>query len=87
MILRSTEPLPGHGVSVIETYQPLAIWAVKGQRVIQAMRLLWRHAHPGHHNANLMTALRIHDKHLPVQVEKHIERRVARRCHEIRLSH
>jgi hypothetical protein len=33
-----------------------------------------------------MTALRIHDEHLPVQVEKHIERRVARRCHEIRLS-
>jgi len=73
MILRLAELLPGNRVSVIETYQPLPIRAVKGQRIIQPMRLGRRHGHPGHHKSDPMTALGIHDEHLPVKVEKHIE--------------
>ena len=73
MILRLAELLPGNRVSVIETYQPLPIWAVKGQRIVQPMRFRWRHDHSRHHKADPMTALGIHDEHLPVEVEKHIK--------------
>jgi hypothetical protein len=34
-----------------------------------------------------MGALRIHDEHLPVQIKKHIERRIARHHHDTRLSY
>ena len=38
MIVRLAGLLPGNRVSVIETCQPLPIWTVKGQRIIQPIR-------------------------------------------------
>jgi hypothetical protein len=86
MILRLATSLSTHQMRIIETYQPLAIWAMKGQRVIQPMWLLWRHGHPGHHKADPVTAFRINHEHLPVQIEKYIKRWVTQRHFGKRLS-
>lgn len=87
VILRLTEPLSGYRVRIVEACQPLAARPVKCQRVIQSMGFLWRHGHPRHDKADPVAALRIHNEHLPVQVEQHIERRIAQRLNIVMLSH
>jgi hypothetical protein len=56
------------------------------ERVVDAMRLLRRHRHPRHHEPDPVAALRVHHENLPVEVEKHIEGRVAGFRHGVWLS-
>lgn len=77
MILRLAVPSPGYRMGVVKTDQPLANRSMKGQRVVQTMRLFRRHRNPRDHEADPMTTIRIYNEHLPVKVEKHIEGRIA----------
>ena len=78
MVLRFTTLLPRDRMGIIEADQPLAVRPVQRQRVVDAMRLLRRHRRPRHHEPDPVTALRVHDENLAVEVEQHIEGRVAR---------
>jgi hypothetical protein len=61
---------------------------VSGRSVhIQAMRLLRRYRDPRRHEPDPMAALWVHHENLPVEVEKHIEGRVACLRHAIQLSY
>src|SRR6267142_5238829 len=51
------------------------------QRIVDAMGLLWRCRHPRDDEPNPMAALRVNHEDPPIEVEKHIERRIARRRH------
>src|SRR6266404_5415210 len=51
------------------------------QRIVDAMGLLWRCRHPRDDEPNPMAAPRVNHEDLPIEVEKHIERRIARRRH------
>jgi len=77
VILRLTTPLVGYRVSIVKTDQPLAIRPVKRQRIVQAMRLFRSHRNPSNHEAHPMAAVWIHNEHLPIKVEKHIEDGIA----------
>ena len=70
-------------MGVIEADQPLAIRAVQGERVVDAMRLLRRYRNPRHREPDPMAALRVHHENLPVEVEKYIESQVTRFGHGI----
>jgi hypothetical protein len=83
MALRLAAPLPHHRMGNVEPDQPLAIRPVRRERVVQPMRLLRQHRHWRHHEPNPVAALRVHDEHLPVEVQQHIEGRVARLRHGI----
>ena len=77
MVLRLAMLFRGCRVNVVETDQPLAIRSVKGQREVQAMRLLRRHRNPRNHEAHPMAAGWIHNEYLPVKVDKRIEGGIA----------
>lgn len=87
MVLLFTTPALAGPVRVVEADQPLAVRAMKCEGVIEPVRLLWRYRYPPDDELNPMTALRVDDERLPVQIEKRIEGRVARRRHVISLSH
>jgi hypothetical protein len=72
-------------MGIVEADQPLAIRPMQRERVVDAVRLLRRYRHPRHDEPDPVTALRVHHENLPVEVEKHIEGRIARLCHR-RLS-
>ena len=63
---------------VVEADQPLTVRPVQRQRVVDAVGFLRRHRHSRHDQPDPMTALGVHHENLPVQVEKHIEGRIAR---------
>ncbi len=79
MVLRLAALMPRHGMGVVEPDQPLAVRPVQCQRVVHPVRLLRRRRHSRHDEPDPVAALRVHHEHLPVQVEKHIEGRVAGR--------
>jgi len=83
MVLRFAALPLRHWMGVVEPDQPLAVWPVQRQRVVDAVRLLRRHRHWRHDEPDPMTALRVHHENLPVEVEKHIEGRVTRLRHGI----
>ena len=86
MVLRLATLLPTDRMSIIESDQPFAVRSVQRQRIIEAVRLLRRHRHPRHDESHPMAAFRVYNKDLPVEVEKHIEGRVARLRHDLELS-
>jgi hypothetical protein len=81
MVQRLATPLPGSRVGIVESDQPLALRAMQGERVVDAMRLLRRHRHQRHDEPDPVPAVGIHHEHLPVKVEKNIEGRVTRSRH------
>ncbi len=81
MVLRITAFLPADRMRVVEPDQPLALRPVQRERVVDAVRLLRRDRHSRHHEPDPVAALRVHHENLPVEVEKHIERRVTRFRH------
>ena len=81
MVQRPAAPLPGSRVGIVEPDQTLALRAMQGERVVDAMRLLRRHRHPRDDEADPMAAFRIDDEHLTVKVEQNIQGRVARLRH------
>ncbi len=74
-------------MSVIEADQALAVWPVQRERIVEAVRLFRRRRHPTDNESDPMAALWINDEDLPVEVEKHIEGRIARPCHTPWLSY
>lgn len=87
MVLYFTTPTLASRMSVIKTDKPLAVRSVKRKRIIQPVRPLRRYRNPSHNEPNPMAAFPIHDENLAVQIEKQIERRVARSRHFEELSH
>jgi hypothetical protein len=51
------------------------------------MGLFSRHRHSGDNESDPVSALRIDDQYLPVEVKKHIKRRIAILPHDATLSH
>ena len=86
MVLRRAALLPRHRMGVIEADQPLAVWAMQRQRVIEPVWFLRRHGYTRHREPDPVAALRVQNEHLAVEVEQHIEGQVARRHHGIGLS-
>ena len=86
MVLWVAAPLPRHRMGVVEADEPPAIRPVQRQRIVQAMRFFRRGRHFRHHEADPMVAIRVHNEHLPIKVEQHIEGRVARLRHSAELS-
>ena len=83
MVLRFAAPSPADRMGIIEAHQPPAVRPVQRERVVDAMRLPRRHGHPCDDKSNPVTALRVNDEDLAIEVEKHIEGRVARLGHSI----
>src|SRR5208282_3595100 len=52
MVLRLAALLPRDRMGIVEADQPFAIRPVQRQRVVQPVRLVRRHRHPRHHEAN-----------------------------------
>ena len=74
-------------MSVVEAGQPLTVRSMQRERVVDSMWLLWRHWHPRHDEPDPMTALRVDHEDLPVKIEKDVEGRIGRPCHDIQLSY
>ena len=87
MVLRRAVPLPADRMGIVEPYQPLATRPVQRERVVQPVRLFRRRRHPRHDEPDAVVALRVHHENLPVEVEKHVEGRVARFRQDIWLSY
>jgi hypothetical protein len=83
MVLWFAALLPADWVGVVKPDEALAVRAVQRERVVDAMRLLGRHQYSRHHEPNSVTALGVHNENLRVEIEKHIEGRVARLRHRI----
>jgi hypothetical protein len=79
MVLRTAPSLPSDGMGIVEADEPLAVRAVQGQRIVETVRLLRRDGDPPDDEANPMTAGRVDDQHLAVEVEQDIKGRIARR--------
>ena len=77
MVLRFAALLPCDRMGIIEPDQPLTLGPVQRQRVVDAVRLFRRHRHTRHDEPDPAAALRVHHENLPVEVEKHIEGRIA----------
>jgi hypothetical protein len=60
-------------MGIVEADQPLAVRSMQYQRIVEAVRLLPGCWHTRHAEPDPVAALRIHDEHLPVEVEQHIE--------------
>lgn len=86
MILRTSSILPFYWMSVVESDLPFAIRSVQRERVIDPMRFLGGHRHPGHHELDPMASRRIDHKDLPVEIQKHIQRQVISSTHAHKLS-
>jgi hypothetical protein len=78
MVLRPATRLPADRMSIIESHQPFAVRSVQRQRVIEAVRFLRRHRYLRHDESHSMAAFWVYNKDLPIEVEKHIEGRIAR---------
>ena len=83
MILRISSLLPFHRMGIVEPNLAFAVRPVQRERVVDAVRLLRRDLHPRHHEPDPMAALRVHHENLPVEVEQHIEGRIAWLSHGI----
>ena len=83
MVLRLSALPPPDRMGVVEADQPLAVRSVQRERVVDAVRLLRRYRHLPDSEPDPVTALRVHHENLPVEVEKHIEGRVARLRHDV----
>jgi hypothetical protein len=83
MVLWFAALLTRHRMGVIEPDQPLAVRAVKRQRVIEPVRLLRRDGHPRDDEPDPTATLRVQHENLPVEIKKHIEGRVTWLRHEI----
>ncbi len=81
MVLRLTPLLSADRMRIVEADQPLAVRPMKRDGIVDAVRLLWRDRHARHDKPDPMTTLRVHHENLPIEVEKHIEGRIARRTH------
>jgi hypothetical protein len=68
LALSRSPALPGHLMGIVETHQALAIRAVHGQRVVEAMGLVGRRRHPVHDEFHPVAGL-INHQHLTVQVQ------------------
>ncbi len=73
MILRSAAALRADRMGVVEAHQPLTLRSVQRQRIVETVRLYRRCRHPRYDKAHPMTAIRIDNKHLPIEVEKRVE--------------
>jgi hypothetical protein len=86
VILRLTALLLGGRMRVVEAHQPLAVRPVQRERIVEPVRLLPRFRHARNHQPNPVTALRIDDKHLAIEIEQGIESWGGRLRHARRLS-
>ena len=87
VILRMTATLSSHRVGIVEPNQSLAVGPVQSERIVEAMRFPRRDWHTRHHEPHLMTALRVHDEYLAVELEERVKGQVANQHHDIWLSH
>jgi hypothetical protein len=87
MVLGLAAPLARGWMGVVEANQPLTIRPVQRERIVDAVRLLRRRWYPRHNEPDPMATVRVHHENLPVEVEKQIERRIARFTHGTWLSH
>jgi hypothetical protein len=76
MVLRFAALLPADRMGIIEPNQSLAVRPMQRQGIIDAMRPLRRYGDPRHDETNPVTAVFIHDEHLPIEVKKRVEGRV-----------
>ena len=79
-------PAFANRMRIVESDKPLAIGSVKRQRIVEAVWSFSGNRHAPDDKLNPMTARRIDDEHLPVQIEQHVESAVARRWHATLLS-
>ncbi len=82
VVLRSAALAPRDRMCIVKADKSLAIRPVQRERVVDAVRLRRRHWHPRHREPNPVAALRVNDENLPIEIEKHIEGRVARHDRE-----
>lgn len=87
MALRLAALLPTDGMRIVEADQPLAIRPVQGQRVVDTMGLLRRDLYTRDDEPDPVSTLRIHDKNLPVEIEKQVEGQITYPGHRMWLSH
>ncbi len=86
MVLRLNALAPPDRMGVVKTYEAFAIRTVKGQRIIDALRLPKGLRYAGNDKPNPMPAVRVHYENLPVEIEQHIEGGIAPLRHTQRLS-
>lgn len=77
MVPWRTDLLRPHAMRIVEANEPLTVWAVQRQRIIEPMRLLGGYRHPRDDKTHPMATIRIDDERLSVKIEQGIERPVA----------
>jgi len=87
MVLRLSPFLATDGMGVVEPDQSFTRWAVKRERIIQPVRLFRRGRNRGHDELHPMTAGRIDDEHLTVEIQQSVQTRVATLTHGMLLSY
>jgi hypothetical protein len=83
MILRLAKPLRGDGMSVVKADQSLTARPVQRERIVETMGFFRGSLHTRHHEFDPIITLWIHDQHLAVEIEQHIEGWIARKLHAI----
>jgi len=63
----------GDAVGVVKAHQPLAVTVVKGERIVKAMWLRFRHGNAPRPKLNPKSGFRINNEDLSIQSEKRIE--------------
>lgn len=81
MVLWLATPLSPDRMGIVEADKPLAVWAVKRQRIVKPVRLLRCHGNARHVEAHPIPTGWIDDQDLAVEVEQCVEGRVARLRH------
>jgi hypothetical protein len=64
-------------VCVVESNKALTVRAMKGQRIIEAVRPGRARRYPPHHEPHQVPAIRVDHKHLAIQIEQGVKERVA----------
>jgi hypothetical protein len=76
VVVRASSLLLPCRMRIVKADKPCAIWRMQSQRIIKAMRLVRGYGNAGHDETNPVTAFRIDNEHLPIEVEKRVEREI-----------
>jgi len=68
--------LPPDGVRIVEANEPFTIRSMQGQRIFDSNRPVLAHGQTTNDEPNAMSGFRVHHQHLPVEIQRLVERRV-----------
>lgn len=86
MILRRASFTPTDGMGIVEADEAFAVRPMQGQRVVQPVRFCWRRGTRVTTKPTQMTAGRVDDQNLAVQVEEKVQRLIVLHAASILLS-